>query len=373
MSFGRPLLLLALLAIPVAVALWLLAERRRARYAVAFTNLAVLASVAGGRSWRRHAPPLLFLLALATLCVAVARPRVDTMIPNDQATVVLVVDVSRSMEAKDVKPTRLGAAQAAVRTFLDRVPKRVRVGLIIFSGDAQLATPPTADHDLVREAVDDIDYFQGYGGTAIGDALALAVDVGNRAVGNPASAGPEVIGYTPGSSTRSFAPMRLAAAAAPQRLVSILFLSDGKQTRGLLTPQEGADRAKAARIPVYTVALGTPNGTLDAFGFGGPGGAGGGAGGFFQGGSGGPPGVDEFGRIRVPPDPKTLGAIARTTGGEFFAARSAESLSKAYAKLGSSLGRTPGKREVTNLFLLAAAAALVAAGVLSALWSPRLP
>jgi Ca-activated chloride channel family protein len=347
MSFGQPLLLLSLLVIPLAVGLYLLAERRRMRYAIRFTNVDVLAGVIEGRSWRRYVPLGLFLLALAALCVAVARPEHNTLVAKDRATVILVVDVSRSMQARDVKPTRIGAAAAAVRTFLDRVPKRLQVGLIAFAGDPAVAAPPTTDHGLVRKALDTIQWFPTFGGTAIGDALAAAVVLGQQAVNG---------------SNANLAAVTSAPAQA-HGLVSILFLSDGAQTRGTLQPIEGAERARAAGIPVYTVALGTPNGTLD-FGYGRP----------PQGGSinpnpfGGPPR-----RVPVPPDPETLHAIADRTGGQFFEARSAKSLQAAYSKLGSRLGRTPGRSEVTYLFLAAAAGLLVAAGALSALWSPRLP
>src|SRR3954447_10336922 len=170
MSFGHPILLLTLFVLPLAVLAYVLLERRRARYAVTFTNLDVLASVAGGRSPRRYVPPALFLLALGLLCVALARPHRSTLVASDKATVILVVDVSGSMHATDVKPTRLGAAQAAVRLFLERVPKRVKVGLIAFSSEPQIAAPPTTDRDLVRAAVDSLGGF-GFNGTAIGDAL----------------------------------------------------------------------------------------------------------------------------------------------------------------------------------------------------------
>jgi len=333
MSFDRPLLLLALLAVPAAIGIWLLAERRRMRYAVRFTNIDVLALVAGGRDWRRYAAPALFLAALAALCISLARPHVKRLVPTDRATVILVIDASGSMQARDVKPTRLAAAQKAVRTFLDKAPKRLRIGLVVFAGEPQVAAPPTTDHELVRESLDEIGAFPGFGGTAIGDALEAAVELGKQAVG---TSGPQTIAYTvTSSSTRS--------------PVSIVFLSDGKQTRGELEPSQGAQRAKQAGIPVYTVALGTPSGTLSR-GFG-P----------FQ------------ETIPVPPDPQTLHAIAQTTGGQFFNARSAGSLESAYAKLGSKLGRTRGRSEVTSWFVAAAALLLVAAGVLSALWSPRLP
>lgn len=343
MTFERPLLLLALLAVPLALALYVLAERRRMRYAIRFTNLDVLAGVVGDRYRRRFVPLALFLLALAALCIGMARPQHTTLVPRDRATVILVLDVSRSMQAKDVKPTRIGAAAAAVRTFLDRVPDRLQVGLIAFAGDPAVANPPTTNHELVRRSLDTIEWFPSFGGTAIGDALAAAVKLGQQAVSGESGNLASVTTAAPNTQTRG--------------LVSILFLSDGAQTRGDLEPLAGADLAKAAGIPVYTVALGTPGGTLDFGGGGYP---------------GSPP---PFGgrRVPVPPDPDTLRAIANRTGGEFFAAQSAKSLQSAYGKLGSSLGRKPGKSEITYVFLAAAALLLLAAGLLSALWSPRLP
>lgn len=340
MSFDRPLLLLTLLVIPLAVVLYVLAERRRMKYAIRFTNVDLLAGVLSGRSWRPYVPPALFLLALAALCVGTARPQHTTLVARDRATVILVVDVSRSMESKDVKPNRIGAATAAVRTFLGRVPDRLQVGLIAFAGDPVVATPPTTDHDLVRKSLDTIQWFPSFGGTAIGDALAEAVKLGQQAVGG---------------QNGNLASFRSAADSQSKGLVSILFLSDGAQTRGELEPLQGADRARAAGIPVYTVALGTPNGTLN---FGGNPFPGGGFGGR---------------RVPVPPDPATLRAIADRTGGQFFAAQSAKSLQSAYSKLGSRLGRKPGKSEITYGFLAVAAGLLLAAGLLSALWSPRLP
>jgi Ca-activated chloride channel family protein len=334
MSFERPVLLLGLLVVPVAIGLYVLAERRRMRYAVRFTNLEVLARVSAARPWRRYIPPVLFLLALTSLCVAVARPRVERNVPTERAVVILVIDVSRSMQAEDVRPTRLGAAKAAARTFLERVPKRLRVALIVFSGDVQVAAPPTRDHRLVRESIDAIGDYTGFRGTAIGDAIARAVELAEEAVNGDATL----------ASVRTAAPR-----AATRGLVSIVFLSDGRQNRGIIPPLQGAERAAQAGIPVYTIALGTPNGVLR---------------GSFGGGS--------FG-FRATPDPATLRAIARRTGGEFFEARTAKSATDAYAKLGSRLGRSPGRSEVTFAFLLGGAALLLAAGLLSARWSPRLP
>lgn len=352
MSFQSPWLLLALPVLGVAAAIWLLAERRQMRYAVEFTNLDVLASVVSGRSWLRLVPPVLFGLALASLLLALARPEVQRTFLKERATVILVIDTSRSMQAEDVPPTRLGAAQEAVRTFLDQVPDRLRVGLVVFAGEAQVATPPTADHDLVRTAVDEIDSFLVYGGTAIGDALETAVELGKQVEDSEQPKGQEISYLVPPTQTRSLAQAADGSDGEEEGPVSILFLSDGAQTRGVLQPLEGAALAKDAHFPVYTVALGTPEGVIDRgpFGFG---------------------GTDQ--QIPVPPDPETLREIAETTGGEFTEARTPESLEKAYASLGSKLGREPGESEVTFLFVLAAAVLLVAAGVLSAVASPRLP
>jgi Ca-activated chloride channel family protein len=338
MTFGHPLLLLTLLVVPAVLVLWRLMERRRMRYAVRYTNVDVLATVARGREWRRFVPLALFLLAVAALCVAVARPHAKTLVLRDRATVILVIDTSRSMQASDIKPTRLAAAQQAVNTFLDKVPKRLRVGLIAFSGYPVVSAPPTTDHKLVRESLHDIGSIAG-GGTAIGDALAAAVQLGIQSV----------------NGNGSLADVRTSTPT--HGLVSILFLSDGAQTRGDLQPLDGAERAKQAGIPVYTVALGTPNGRLKIdFPY------------SFNGGS------NTFTRsVPVPPDPDTLRQIAETSGGKFFAARSNGAVNSAYASLGSKLGRRPARTEITYGFVAAAAALLLAAGLLSVAWSPRIP
>jgi Ca-activated chloride channel family protein len=340
MSFGHPLLLLTLLVVPAAIPALRLVERRRMRYAVRYPNLDVLAGVVTGRSWRRYLPTGLALLALATLCVAVARPHATVLVPKERATVILVLDVSGSMQAQDIRPTRFAAAQRAVRTFLVRVPPRIRLGMIAFAGDAEVAAPPTTNRELLRSSLKSIGSLPIYGGTAIGDALAVAVDLAEQAVSGRPYKRPAFVGFVP--SRTALKP------ADTKRLASIVFLSDGHQNYGTLEPLDGARRAKDAKIPVYTVALGTPGGVLGRE---------------FEGAH----------PVPVPPDPATLEAIADTTGGRFFDAQSAGALQAAYSKLGSSLGRAPGKTEVTYAFLAGAAGLLVAAGFLSALWSPRLP
>ncbi len=338
MTFANPLLLLTLLVVPSAGAVYVLARRRRMRYAIRFTNLDVLSQVAGRHAWRRYVPATLSTIALALLCVAVARPQALTRTTTKESTVILVVDTSLSMHATDVKPSRLGAARAAVRAFLQRVPGRVQIGLVVFSGDAEVGAPPTTDRSLVRESLDSVGDTTSFGGTAIGDALVLAVELG------------QTVGTT--------SPSRAAPRPDARRgLVSILFLSDGRQNAGTVQPLEASRRARAAGMRVYTIALGTDHGRLpsdlDAIG------AGTSAAGISS-------------RL-LDPDPKTLKAISKITGGEFFRARSAGALKATYAELGARLAGRPAKTEVTYAFLGTAAALLVAATALSALWSPRFP
>jgi len=323
-TFGSPYLLPLLLVVPaVAFGAWWF-ERRRARYAVAFTNLDLLASVVERRRrWRSLVPLVLFLLALVFAATAVARPRATVQETSDRATVVLLADVSGSMRASDVKPTRLLAAAHAMSLFAGRVPKKVRIGLISFSTGPDILVPPTTDRALLQEG---IELLEPEGGTAIGDGLGVAVQVVRSAVGDAAK---NKDGKIPGA---------------------IVLLSDGAQTRGDLTPLQGADRAKRAGIRVFTVALGTNHGTL------GPGALGGGAfgGGLFGG----------TGRFVVRPDPVTLAAIARDTDGATFRAKSADKVEQVYKQLGASIARHPVQHEVTSWF--AGAAALLLLGSLGA-------
>lgn len=330
MSFEAPALLLGLLLVPLAALGYWLLQRRRAAYAVRYTNLDVLAGVATTRStWKRHLPAGLMLLALAALAVAFARPTVTVQTPDERASVVLVVDVSGSMRATDVKPTRLAAAKRAMRSFLDRAPDTLRVGVVAFSDEAQVIVSPTVDRESLVQGIE----LLGPGfGTAIGDALARAVDLARTATGETGSTSPSPVKDEEGRA-----------------LASILLLSDGSQTRGLLSPGQGAQRAQNAGIPVFTIALGTDEGTIMA----------------------GPPGQEQL--IPVPPDRETLSAIAEYTGAEAFDAESADAVEKVYSGLGSRVGRQDRPREVTSAFV--AAGALLLAGAVGAAiaGAPRLP
>jgi Ca-activated chloride channel family protein len=334
-TFSSPLFLLALLTVPAALVLAVWFDRRRARYAVAFTNLDVLASVVQERRrpWRRWVPLALFLLALAAASAALARPRATVSIPASRATVVLLVDVSGSMRAADVKPTRLGAAQHAMAVFADKVPKHVKIGLVSFSTGPDLLVIPTTDRTVLHEG---IDLLEPEAGTAIGDGLGVAVQVVKDAVAG-APRGKD--GKLPGA---------------------IVLLSDGAQTRGVLTPLQGAARARDAGIRVFTVALGTDHGTLGFGPFGGYG-----FGGGFGNGSGR--------RFPVKPDPATLAAIASETGGKTFRASSAAKVEAVYKHLGASVAHHATTREVSSWFAGIAALLLFASLGVARVTGERLP
>jgi Ca-activated chloride channel homolog len=293
-NFGSPAVLLALFVIPVIIGIYALAQRRRRRYVVRFTAVPVLAGVmaSGGVSrWRRHLPAALLLAALATLLVALAKPQTTVAVPVEKASVMLVTDQSGSMRADDVSPSRLAAAQQAARDFLGKVPKELQVGAVSFSDVPQSVSPPTTDRDDVRSLIDGLN---ADGGTAAGDALQSALDAlddaGVGGKGRPPAA--------------------------------IILLSDGATTTGA-DPVAVAREAGKRDIPIYTVALGTPDGTV-------PGGFG--------------------GSIPVPPDPETLQAISKASGGTAYPANDADQLSGVYENLGSRLGTKKEEREITAVF-----------------------
>ena len=331
MSFATPLLLLGLLLLPLLVLAYRRLERRPSKFAVRYTNLDVLASVVDStRSWRRHAGLALFLLALAALLVGFARPSMMRLADREEATIVLVIDVSGSMQAEDVEPTRLEAAQRVVRDFMKELPKRFKVGVVAFSETAEVAAPASDDRQL---AIDAIDYLYPQRGTAIGDGIARGVEVARDA--EPGPDGTEV-------GTQ-------AETETEQRPAAILLLSDGSQTEGVLLPLEGAARAKSFKIPVYTVALGTPEGVVE---------------------------FNRFGGTRiipVPPDPATLRQIAVTTGGRFYEAESVGDLREAYEKMGSLVSKVERKQEVTYAFVAGGLVLLLAAAAIGVVTFPRLP
>jgi Ca-activated chloride channel family protein len=281
MSFEWPLGLLALLLVPAAIAAYALGERRRTRTAARFAAPPLFPNVVARWPGRlRHLPAAVLLVALTAMLVGVARPHATVSVPREEATIVLAMDASRSMLATDVHPSRLAAAQAAARRFLRRVPETFRVGVVAFATRAQVAAPPSENRGIAHAAINGLRPGEG---TALGEAIALAVNAARPARGRPEDRPP----------------------------ASILLISDGAQTQGVVTPAAAAQRARRRGVPVYTVALGTEEGVVERPL----------PGGFTE-------------RVRVPPDPETLERVAQVTGGEFFAAPDDERLSQVYEELG---------------------------------------
>jgi Ca-activated chloride channel homolog len=307
MSFQAPLLLLALLALPVAAVVYWRRQRRPPRDALRFPGVATLAGVLPARpAWRRHLPAALFALAVAGLLVAVARPQHSVAVPTRQASVVLVIDTSRSMLADDVEPSRLDAVRGAARRFLERVPSQTRVGLVAFSDAPHTVIAPTTDHGTVR---DQIDGLEADGATATGEALATALET-----------------------------LRGRGQQSPRNLGAVILLSDGKRTIGR-DPLEVARAARRLRVPVYTVALGEPGTSILV------------------------PGTNVV--LPVPPDPEAMREVARTARGRFFAVDDADRLTTVYDRLGTRLGTRTEQRQITAAFAGAGALLLLLATALS--------
>ena len=315
MSFREPLLLLALVLLPLAIAAYVLAQKRRKKFALRYPNVDVLASVAG-RSWGRHVPAALALLALAALLVGLGRPERTVAAPQRQGSVIMVTDTSGSMQATDVRPDRLAAAKGAARALAKELPEEFNLGLVSFNNVAEQLVAPTTDRTQIYSAIDTL---KVRGSTAMGDGLELGLAAARTPVSD-----------TEGRSRR-----------VPSVLV---LLSDGKSERGT-EPVEVADRAKKLKIPIYTIALGTAEGVLDRNGT----------------------------SVPVPPDFVTLRDIAETTGGRYFSAPNAARLETIYENLGTRFSTKKVKQEVTSSFAGVALALLLAAAVLGLLRMGRLP
>jgi Ca-activated chloride channel family protein len=332
-----PALLWGLLLVPIALAAYLLAQRRRARFAVRFTNMELLASVAArSPQWHRYLPPALSLLAFAALLASLARPQAVTLVPREQATVILVMDVSGSMDATDVQPTRLIAAQQAATGFVRRLPARLQVGVVSFADNAHMLIRPTVDRAAVNEVIAAL---RAEGGTDMGDGLERALDVKRSPWPSTVTVDPE-----------SREPHRPGPGPMPdQAPMAVLLLSDGASDLSGTSPEAAAADARELQVPVFTVALGTDQGTVNRS---------------ITGRSYSAP---------VPPDRTTLRGIAKTTGGRFFAAPTSGDLSHVYRELGSKIGFAKKKQEVTVVFVAAGLLLFVAGAATSLLRSGRLP
>jgi Ca-activated chloride channel family protein len=322
MSFASPWMLWGLLIVPIGLLVYWLVQRRRNKYAARFTNLDLLANIVDASPGRRrHIPALLALAALAALVVAMARPQAVVAVPRDDATVVLTMDSSASMTATDVQPTRLDAAKSAASSFLDKLPDRFRVGLVSFSSTVQVLEEPSDDRDAVRTSLDEI---KGDVGTALGDAIVTSV------------------GLAPDQSEQ-------AKLSGGKPLFAVLLLSDGANSTGS-EPLNILDDAKKAGVPIYTIALGTDEGTVDITND-----------------------VGETATYAVPPDRATLQKVAEETGGRYFEAPTEADLQAVYDEIGSQVSWEDEKRELTAAFAGAGAVFLLLGAGLSALWFGRIP
>ena len=266
--------------------------------------------------WRRHLPAVLLLLALAGMVGAFAKPARDERVPRERATIILAIDTSLSMEATDVAPSRLEAAQEAAKTFIDLLPPRLNVGLVTFNGSAVVKVAPTQDREEVLASIDQLRLGER---TAIGEAIYASLD----AIRN--------------------APTGEDGEAVPARIV---LMSDGETTSGR-PDQQAAAEAKKQNVPISTISFGTPNGTIEL--------------------------PDQEGPISVAVNPDALAKIANETGGTAFEAATEEQLKAVYDDIGSSVGYTTELRDISGTFVGASLVVLFLAAALSQLWFSRLP
>lgn len=315
MTFQQPLWLWLLLVAAALVVAYVFAQRRRSRYAVRFATLPMLERVAPTRpGWRRHLPAFAFLAALVVLTLAIARPVADVRVPRERATVIVAFDVSNSMMATDVSPSRLDVAKQAAVDFVRNMPEKFNVGLVSFARTATIVTRPTTDHAATASALRSLTITES---TAIGDAVF--------------------------SSLESISTLDAQSADDPPP-ARIVLLSDGANTSGRPI-EEAAAAARTANVPVSTIAFGTADGSIELDGR----------------------------SVAVPADEASLEGLASDTGGSFYQAASGDELSSVYADLESSIGWTTEPREITSIVAGVALAAAVLAGLFSLLWFSRLP
>ena len=322
MSFGEPILLFGLVLVPLAALVYGAMQGRKRREASTFANPALLPNLVTARpGLRRHLPPLLLMLALAVMVVALARPQRTVASPERAATVMMVTDISGSMNATDVEPNRLAAAVKSAKRLTDELPETFRLGLVTFSDFAEQRAAPSTDRAAVSAALDRL---TAVGGTAMGLGLERGLEAAKTPVANE-----------DGTGTR-----RLPAV--------LVLLSDGKDTQGGVGPIEVAEKARQAGIPIYAIALGTPDGEVEV--------------------------QDSFGlttRIQVPPDTETLKEIAKVSRGRFYEAADSAKLEEIYAGLGTRLSSKQVKEEVTVAFAGGALLLLLLGSGLSMAWFGR--
>jgi len=347
MNFLWPELLWLLLAVPLLVALYLVLLARRKKFALRYASLGLVKEAIGtGQRWRRHLPPLLFLAALTLMLMAIARPTATVTLPTQQETIIMAMDVSGSMRAKDVEPNRLVASQNAAREFVQQLPPKTRVGLVAFAGTASLVQPPTHSREDVLAA---IDRFHLQRGTATGSAILVAldalfpdagIDVSGVIYGEDSKHKGRSLDQVGKADPPEFKPVPPGSYAS----AAIILLTDGQRTTGP-DPLKAARMAADRGVRVYTVGVGTVEGEVIGF---------------------------EGWSFRARLDEETLKAVASMTIGEYFHAGSAVDLSKVYETLNARLVFEKRQTEITALFAAAAAVLLLLAASLSQLWFNRI-
>jgi len=318
--FLEPARLWLLLVVVALVVVYVIVQMTRPRYAVRFSNLELLDKVAPKRpAWRRHLAAGLFIVAMLVLVAAFAQPVRTVQVPRERSTIMLAIDTSRSMEANDVAPNRLAAAQESAKLFIEQLPEKLNVGLVSFAGSAQLLVPPTTSHEQITRAIDGLELADS---TAIGDAVRLSLQV--------------IEDQVPADGEKADA--------------AIVLISDGETTVGLPT-NDAITLAQQDKIPVSTIAYGTPDGTIT---------------------------VDEDGDgngqvTRVAVNTEELARLADETGGQAYTAESATDLDAVYSKLKSTIGYDEEPKDVTFQFVGAGIVVMLVAAALSLRWFSRLP
>jgi Ca-activated chloride channel family protein len=334
MEFTWPQMLWGLLLIPALVVGYVLLQRRRQRYVIRYASLSLVKDALGrGPGWRRHVPPALFLLSLAVMLVALARPVRYVTLPAEEGTVILTMDVSGSMRAGDVYPTRLEAAKAAARTFIEKQPPGVKIGVVGFSDNAFLIQAPTNEKAAVTAAIDRLVPQRG---TAIGSALLTSLD----AIFQTSDSEGDQSGQASSQPTPTPAPLPKGVYVP----AIVVLLSDGQSNRGP-RPLDVVDRLAARGVRVYTIGLGSTQGAI----------------------------LQNFGRsMRVQLDEPTLQAIAQATDGKYYNASNTTDLQSIYKNLNTQLVFRKQQTEITALFTGAALVLALAAAALSLLWFSRI-
>lgn len=326
LSLAEPGWLWLLVPVALLLVIYLVQQSRRSRYVVRFATLPMLERLVPRRpAWRRHLPAALLLLAFSAMVVAAARPQTDVEVPRERATVIVVVDVSLSMEAVDVEPDRITAARSAAKSFVEGLPDGFNVGIVAFAGSASVLAEPSSDH---QESLDALDRLQLDEGTAIGDGVLTSLAQIEATAARTDDSGAN------GAEGEDAEPVP----------AHIVLLSDGTNTVGS-SLQTAADAAIEDGVPVSTIAYGTPNGTV----------------------------VVDGQTVPVPVDEQSLDELAVATGGTGYAAETADELTEVYDDIQSSIGYRTEQRDRTQVAVVVALLLGMLAGGLSMRWFSRLP